>query len=103
MASHHCPSFPCPICYPSYSYPPHYLTYPSYPGFYSAPAPRGCVCPAGAELTCQGFGCPRKGIGGGGVTCSASGIEAATAGETTKIGSTEGESPTAESGDAKND
>ncbi len=22
--------------------------------------PHGCVCPAGAEATCQGFGCPRK-------------------------------------------
>jgi hypothetical protein len=33
--------------------------------------------------------------------CAASGIEAASAGETTKIGSTVGESPTAESGDAQ--
>lgn len=32
---------------------------------------------------------------------AASGMEAATAGETTKIGSTEGDSPTAESGDAQ--
>jgi hypothetical protein len=24
------------------------------------PIPRGCVCPVGAEATCQGFGCPRK-------------------------------------------
>jgi hypothetical protein len=22
--------------------------------------PRGCVCPPGAEATCQGFACPRK-------------------------------------------
>lgn len=35
------------------------------------------------------------------ILATASGIEAATAGETTEIGSTEGESPTAESGDAQ--
>lgn len=28
---------------------------PSFPAL-----PRGCVCPAGAEATCQGFACPRK-------------------------------------------
>ena len=27
---------------------------------YIPTAPRGCVCPVGAEKTCQGFGCPRK-------------------------------------------
>jgi hypothetical protein len=26
-------------------------------------APRGCVCPPGAEATCRGFACPR-GAGG---------------------------------------
>jgi len=24
------------------------------------PVMRGCVCPPGAEATCQGFACPRK-------------------------------------------
>jgi hypothetical protein len=62
MTAHHCPSFPCPICYPHYSYPPHYPTHPYSPGFYSAPAPKGCICPPGSEKTCQGLGCPRKGI-----------------------------------------
>ena len=23
-------------------------------------APRGCVCPVGAEATCRGLGCPRR-------------------------------------------
>lgn len=26
------------------------------------PMARGCVCPVGAEATCQGFSCPRKPI-----------------------------------------
>lgn len=30
------------------------------PGFYQPPLPRGCVCPPGAEQTCQGWQCPRK-------------------------------------------
>jgi hypothetical protein len=37
--------------------PPNYV-----PGYYQAATPRGCICPPGAEKTCQGFGCPRKGI-----------------------------------------
>lgn len=24
------------------------------------PQPMGCVCPVGAEATCQGFACPRR-------------------------------------------
>lgn len=26
--------------------------------------PRGCICPPGAEKTCQGFSCPRQGFMG---------------------------------------
>lgn len=25
-------------------------------------APQGCVCPVGAEKTCQGLSCPRRGV-----------------------------------------
>lgn len=27
---------------------------------YSVAPPRGCICPAGAEKTCQGWNCPRQ-------------------------------------------
>lgn len=30
---------------------------------YSPPlTPHGCVCPPGSEATCQGLGCPRRGV-----------------------------------------
>jgi hypothetical protein len=48
--------------------------------------PRGCICPAGSEKTCQGYGCPRKPI-------TASGIAAPSGVETGNTDSTEGKSP----------
>lgn len=56
MTSHHCPSHPCPLCFPNYQYPPNYPNY----GYGTVAQPRGCICPPGSEKTCQGFGCPRK-------------------------------------------
>lgn len=32
------------------------------PGFPTL-APRGCICPAGAEKTCKGIACPRRAVG----------------------------------------
>jgi hypothetical protein len=54
MATHHCPSHPCPICYPGWQpWPPYY-------GYGTVALPQGCICPAGAEKTCQGPLCPRR-------------------------------------------
>lgn len=38
----------CPHCHPL--------------GHYSPPQPPGCICPPGAEKTCQGPSCPRRRI-----------------------------------------
>jgi hypothetical protein len=32
------------------------------PALLAAARPHGCICPAGAEATCQGFSCPRRGF-----------------------------------------
>src|SRR6185503_3636564 len=37
------------------------------PQTWPACSPRGCICPPGAEATCQGVGCPRKAWGGEGI------------------------------------
>lgn len=56
MVAHHCPSHPCPICFP------HLVGGPtigiSYP---VQPAQAGCICPPTSEQTCMNPVCPRKG------------------------------------------
>lgn len=54
MIAHHCPSHPCPICYLQHPY--YRLDYPGY----TMPVQQGCICPPGAEQTCQGAMCPRR-------------------------------------------
>ena len=55
---------PCPICnwwiYPGI---PHYCQThvpTAVPPTWPHPAPYGCICPAGANLTCQAARCPRQ-------------------------------------------
>lgn len=40
----------------------HIERFPQLPPILTQQPARGCVCPAGAEATCQGFCCPRKPI-----------------------------------------
>lgn len=47
-AAHHCMTFPCPICQPTW--PQQIYNYP----------PPGCICPPTSEKTCQSPMCPRK-------------------------------------------
>lgn len=56
MAAHHCPSHPCPICFPQTA-SPYYL--PPQPML----APQGCICPPTSEQTCKNPTCPRGGPG----------------------------------------
>jgi len=56
IPAHHCMTFPCPICQPTWPQP-----------LYSHPV--GCICPPTSEKTCENPTCPRKGI-----RISASGI-----------------------------
>jgi hypothetical protein len=99
MTAHSCPSWPCPLCFPNYTvHPPHYpLNYPHYGYTTTTATPRGCICPPGAEKTCQGFGCPRKPIIASGI--AASGTEARS-GETEGL-DPQGDGPTSEAGDAQ--
>lgn len=58
---HYCLGWQCPVCFPN-GIPVRVLSTPPEP---LAPVivPRGCICPPGAERTCQGWACPRKPLG----------------------------------------
>jgi hypothetical protein len=92
-----CAQYGCQRWRPNYSYPSYFPpNYPQY-GHWNPPsysAPLGCICPIGAEKTCEGLVCPRRGLR------AASGIEAGTAIDS-EAGVAEGESPVPQ-GDAQN-
>jgi hypothetical protein len=66
--THYCTEYPCRVCHPEWYSPVYpnapapYIPYWTIPHYIPQPIviPIGCICPVGAEKTCQGTCCPRK-------------------------------------------